>query len=164
MTTLVIILAVILGFVGLIGCVLPVLPGPPISWIGMLLIYIFSNGTNSDGEPMSTRMLIIWLIITIVVTVMDYIVPSWVTRKTGGSVYASRGALAGLLLGLFVPPIGILIGPVLGALLAELALAGKNFNQSIKPALGAFLGVMCGTGLKLIASGFMLYYIFVYLR
>ena len=116
-------------------------------------------------QPMSTRLLIIWCVITVVVTVLDYLVPSYLTKKSGGSVYASRGALAGLLIGLlFFGPLGIVLGPMLGAFLCEIIFGKKTAGQSIVPALGAFAGFLCGTGLKLIASGMMMYYIFVYIR
>lgn len=162
---IIITLAIFLGIIGIIGCVLPVIPGPPISWVGMLILYIWGHGTNSSGEPMSTRLLIIWCVITVVVTVLDYLVPSYLTKKSGGSVYASRGALAGLLIGLlFFGPLGIVLGPMLGAFLCEIIFGQKTAGQSIVPALGAFAGFLCGTGLKLIASGMMMYYIFVYIR
>lgn len=162
---LIITLAIFLGVVGIIGCVLPVIPGPPISWAGMLVLFFWGSGTNSSGDPMSTRLLLIWLAITIFVTVIDYIVPSILTKKSGGSTYASRGALAGLLIGLiFFGPLGIILGPMLGAFLCEIIFARKSAGDSILPALGAFAGFLCGTGLKLIASGMMMYYIFVYIR
>ena len=162
---LIITLAIFLGVVGIIGCVLPVIPGPPISWAGMLVLFFWGHGTNSSGDPMSTRLLLIWLAITIFVTVIDYIVPSILTKKSGGSTYASRGALAGLLIGLiFFGPLGIILGPMLGAFLCEIIFARKSAGDSILPALGAFAGFLCGTGLKLIASGMMMYYIFVYIR
>ena len=162
---LIITLAIFLGVVGIIGCVLPVIPGPPISWAGMLVLFFWGHGTNSSGDPMSTRLLLIWLAITIFVTVIDYIVPSILTKKSGGSTYASRGALAGLLIGLiFFGPLGIILGPMLGAFLCEIIFARKSAGDSILPALGAFAGFLCGTGLKLIASGMMMYYIFVFIR
>lgn len=162
---IIITLAIFLGIIGIIGCVLPVIPGPPISWAGMLILYFWGNGTDSSGNPMSLRFLLIWLLITIFVTVIDYLVPSYLTKKSGGSTYASRGALAGLLIGLiFFGPLGIILGPMLGAFICELIFAKKTASQSILPALGAFAGFICGTGLKLIASGMMMYYIFVYIR
>ena len=155
-------LAIFWGLIGIIGCVLPVIPGPPISWLGMMVLYFWGKGTDSAGDTMSTRLLIIWLVIMAVVTVLDYIVPSYLTKATGGSKYASRGALAGVLVGLFFAPLGIVIGPMLGAFICEAAFSGKKAGQSIVPALGAFAGFVCGTLLKLIACGFMMYYIVVY--
>ncbi|MFA7034663.1 MAG: DUF456 domain-containing protein, partial [Bacteroidales bacterium] len=107
-------IAVILGIVGIIGCLLPVLPGPPISWAALLVLYLWGK------DEMSTKFLIIWLIITIIVTILDYVVPAYFTRVTGGSKVAARGSLAGMLIGiLFFPPWGMIIGAFLGALLAE---------------------------------------------
>ena len=163
MNTLVIILAVLAGVVGIVGSVLPALPGPPVSWVGLMILYFWGNGTNSSGDPMSLTFLLVWLGITVAVTVIDYIVPAWFTKLTGGSMAAGRGAMAGMLVGMFVPPVGILLGTLLGAFLAELLFAEKNGWESAKSAIGAFMGFLCGTGVKLIASGMMMYYIIVYL-
>ena len=155
-------LAIFLGLLGIIGCVLPVIPGPPIGWLGMLVLYFWGKGTDAAGNSMSTRLLIIWCIIMVVVTILDYIVPSYLTKVSGGSKYASRGALAGVLIGLFFAPLGIIIGPMIGAFICEAAFSGKKAGQSVVPALGAFAGFVCGTLLKLITCGFMMYYIVVY--
>lgn len=156
------ILAVAAGVVGIIGSVVPGLPGPPISWVGMLLAYL-AKGTNSAGDPMTSKLLIIWLAITIAVTVLDYVIPAYFTRLTGGTKTAARGAIAGLFLGLFVPPIGIIVGTLLGAFLADFFIEDKGAWASFKSSIGAFLGFLGGTGVKLIAAGFMIYYIIVYL-
>ncbi len=164
METFIIIAAILLGLLGIIGSFVPVLPGPPLSWIALLLLYIFGGGADSSGEPMSLTFLIVWLIITAAVTVADYLFPAWITKKTGGSRYASGGALGGMIVGLFFPPAGIIFGTVLGEFLAELVFEKKNFGASLKSAMGAFLGFILGTGIKLASSGIMLYYIFVYIR
>ncbi len=151
-------LAVILGIVGLMGCILPVIPGPPLSWLGLLLVYL--NGP----EEMTTGFLITWLVIAVVVTVLDYVVPSWVTRKTGGSKAAARGTLVGLVLGVvFFPPWGMILGAFLGALLAEMVFNGRDMAGSLRPAFGSFLGFLLSTGLKLTASGVMMFYIIKFL-
>ncbi len=163
MTIVIAIVVIILGLLGIIGCILPVIPGPPMSWVGLLLIYFFGKGCNSEGEPMSLIFLMIWLAITVAVTVIDYIIPSYLAKVSGGSPYASRGAIAGLLVGLFFAPLGIIFGPMVGAFAAEAIFSGKSASASIWPALGAFGGFLCGTGIKLIACGFMFYYMIVYL-
>ncbi len=162
MTTFWIVIAVILGVVGILGSILPALPGPPLSWVGLLIMY-FLKGTNGAGDPMSTKFLIVWLVITTVVVIIDYVVPAWFTRLTGGSKYAGWGAMVGLFVGMIVPPVGIIVGSLAGAFIAELMLGEKGAGDSIKSALGAFLGFLFGTGIKLIASGLMLYYIIVYI-
>ena len=156
------IFAIILGVLGIVGSIVPALPGPPLSWFGLLLMFLRSH-FYAAGDPFSSTALLIWLGITILVTVLDYIVPSWMTKISGGSKYAGWGATTGLLLGMFIPPVGIILGTLLGAFLAELVFADKNGWESAKSALGAFMGFLCGTGIKLIASGMMMYYIVVYL-
>jgi uncharacterized protein YqgC (DUF456 family) len=162
METFIAITAIILGVVGIIGSVAPGLPGPPLSWVGMLIIYIWGNGTNSAGEPVSTTLLLVWLGIVIVVSILDYIVPAYFTKLTGGTKYGGWGAIIGLFAGLIVPPVGMIVGSLLGAFIAELVVANKDTATSIKSALGAFLGFLFGTGAKLVAAGLMLFYIFVY--
>ena len=163
MNTVMIVLAVILGVVGIIGSIGPGLPGPPLRWSGIRLMYFF-GGTNGAGETMSLTLLFVLLGVTIVVTVLDYFVPAWFTKLTGGSKYASWGAIIGLFAGLVFPlPFGMVVASLLGAFLAELLVAGKNAGSSLKASLGAFLGFLSGTGIKLIASAVMLYYIIVFI-
>ena len=163
MSVLVIILAVLAGVVGIIGSVVPALPGPPVSWVGLMILYFWGKGTNGAGEPMSLTFLLVWLGITAAVTIIDYIVPSWFTKVTGGTKAAGRGAMAGMLVGLFVPPVGIILGSITGAFLAEIIFAGSSVWTSMKSALGAFSGFIFGTGMKLIVSGLMLWKIMVYM-
>ena len=168
MLTLFVLLAVFAGIIGLVGSIVPGLPGPPVSWIGLLFAYLAKKGTalaaGATAEPMSTTFLIVWLVITIAVTIADYVVPAYFTKLTGGSKYAGRGAIIGLLAGMFIPPVGILFGTIIGAFLAELLLGGKDGWQSFKSSLGAFAGFLFGTGIKLISSGIMLYYIILYIK
>ena len=163
METFMLVLAVVLGLLGIFGSVAPGIPGPPLSWLGLLCLYFF-GGTNGAGAPMSTTFLLVWLGITTLVCIVDYVIPVWFTKVTGGSKYAGWGAVAGLFIGMLIPPVGIILGAFLGALIAELIFANKTAVDSVKSAFGALLGFMVGTGLKLIASGVMFWYIIVYLR
>ena len=163
MNVVLIIIAVLLGVVGIVGSVIPGLPGPPLSWVGLLLMFFF-GGTNAAGEKMTLTFLLVWLAVTIVVTIVDYIVPAWFTKLTGGSKYASRGAIIGLFAGLIFPlPFGMVVSSLLFAFLFELIFAGKGTGASLKSSFGAFLGFLSGTGIKLISSALMLYYIIVYI-
>ena len=162
METFIGILAIVLGVVGIVGSIVPALPGPPISWLGLLVLYIWGGGANAAGEPLSTTLLLVWLGVVVVVSVLDYIVPAYFTQLTGGSKYGSWGAVAGLFIGLIYPPVGMILGSLLGAFGAELLFAGKDAADSLKSAFGAFLGFLFGTGLKLITSAVMLFYIIVY--
>ncbi len=155
------IIAVIFGILGLIGCVLPVLPGPPLSYVGLVIMYLWANNTGLDGsDEITGRFMLIWFAVTTVVTVLDYIVPVYFTKVTGGSREAVRCSLVGTLIGLFFfPPFGIIIGAFLGALVGEILLNNKNLGASLLSAFGSFLGFICGTGIKFAASGIMFYYI-----
>ncbi|MBQ6081406.1 MAG: DUF456 domain-containing protein [Bacteroidales bacterium] len=149
------VIAVIIALAGIVGCFLPVIPGPPLSWGALLLLYFFGNG------EMSLKFLLIWLGITIVVTILDYVVPAQFTRLTGGSKAAGRGSLVGLLLGLiFFPPWGMIAGAFLGALLAEVFINRSSVADSVKPALGSFAGFFFGTFIKLVACVLMMWQMF----
>lgn len=138
--------------VGLIGCLLPVLPGPPISYLGLLLLQLI------EDTPFSTQFMIIWLGITVVVVVLDYLIPAFGTKKYGGSRWGIAGTMIGLLVGIFIfPPFGIIIGPIAGALIGE-ALSGKTSEQVMRAAFGSFIGFLFGTMIKLVASSVMIYY------
>ncbi|MBR6347162.1 MAG: DUF456 domain-containing protein [Bacteroidales bacterium] len=162
METVIIIIAIVLGIVGIIGSIVPGIPGPPISWLGLFVLYLWGSGTNGAGDAMSTSFLLWWLLATTVVTVLDYVIPGYFTKVTGGSKYGSTGAIIGMLLGLFIPPVGIFVGALLGAFAGELIFAGRDTSGSIRSALGALAGFLAGTGVKLIVTGIMLYEIIVY--
>ena len=147
-------LGVVFIISGILGCVLPVIPGPPLSYIGLLLLHF------TKGFQFSERFLILWAIITAAVYALDYIIPAWGTKKFGGSKRGVWGSIIGLVLGLFFfPPFGIIIGPFLGAVVGELT-AGKDSAAALKSGFGSFLGFLAGTLLKLITSGMMTWYFF----
>ena len=162
METLIAVLAVLAGVIGIAGSILPGLPGTPFSWTGMLMLYIWGNGTNAAGDPMSLRTLIVWGVVVLVVSVIDYIVPMYLTRATGGSKYAERGAMIGLIAGIILTPVGMIAGSFLGAFIAELAWANKDAKAALKAALGSFLGFMVGTGIKAVVSVLIMWQILVY--
>ena len=149
-----IVFGIIFIITGILGCVLPVIPGPPLNYIGLLLLHFTAK------YQFSSKFLIIWAIITIVVYALDYIIPVWGTKKFGGSKRGVWGSVIGLVVGLFFfPPFGIIVGPFLGAVIGELS-AGKDSGAALKSGFGSFLGFLLGTLLKLIASGMMTWYFF----
>ena len=162
MDLLISILAVLAGVIGIAGSILPALPGTPVSWVGLLILYIWGNGTNADGDPMTMKVLVIWAIVVAAVSVIDYIVPMYFTKITGGSKFAERGAMAGLIIGIIFTPVGVILGAFLGALLAELFVAKKREGEAVKAAFGTFLGFILGTGIKTIVSVCILWQIIVY--
>ena len=92
METFIEIIAVVLGIIGIIGCIIPIIPGLPLSYAGVLLMYFFCNTTNE----ISTQHIIIWLIITVVVSILDYVLQPYLTKLSGGSTLAVRYSIAGI--------------------------------------------------------------------
>jgi len=138
--------------VGILGCLMPVLPGPPISYIGLLLLQMTSR------HPFSTKFLIIYGILTVFVFVIDYIIPVYGAKKLQGTKYGIWGSAIGLIIGiLFFSPFGIIIGPVLGAFLGEL-FTGKDVARATKSAFGSLIGFLAGITIKLVLSITMAYY------
>lgn len=152
MDILLIVLGAIFIISGVLGCVLPIIPGPPLSYIGLLLLHF------TERYQFSSKFLIIWAIITVVVYALDYLIPAWGTKKFGGSKRGVWGSIIGLVIGMFFfPPFGIIIGPFVGAVIGELT-AGKESKAALKSGFGSFMGFLAGTLLKLIASGMMTWY------
>ena len=106
-------LAVLLGILGIIGSILPAVPGPPLSWLGMLVMYLHFDGCISPQK------LWLWLGITVAVTIIDFIVPAKITKFTGGSKAAVWGSTIGMILGIIFTPIGMILGGLIGAFVAE---------------------------------------------
>jgi uncharacterized protein YqgC (DUF456 family) len=155
-STVLIVLAIILCITGIIGSVVPGLPGPPLSWVGVLLAYL---SHKLGGADMSMTSVLIWLGVTVVVSVLDYTIPARFTKLAGGTKAGSTGATIGMILGLFLTPIGMIPCSLLGAFLAEWLQENKSIGGALKSAVGTFIGFMLGSGLKIIASGTMLFYI-----
>jgi hypothetical protein len=136
----------IIMIIGILGCLLPVLPGPPLSYIGLLILHF------TRFADFSPTFFITWACVVIIVTVLDYVVPIWGTKKFGGSKSGMWGAALGLVVGIFfLPPLGIIAGPFAGAFIGE-ALTGKNSSEAFRAGLGSFLGFLTGVAIKLAAS------------
>lgn len=148
MNTILIIAAVILILIGLVGSVVPGLAGPPFSWAGLLLL-----GFTTTADY-SLTFLIVTAAVAVIITIMDYVVPSLSTKKHGGSKAGVWGCNIGLVISIVGLPfgpqgiIGVIFWPFVGALVGEL-LSGKQTRDALRAAWGAFVGFLCGTGLKL---------------
>ena len=136
---------------GLVGCIVPALPGVPLAYVALWILHA------TDKVQFSWQFLLIWGIVTVVVQVLDYIVPAWGTKRYGGSKMGVWGSTIGLLVGLFMGPWGIIIGPFVGAVLFEM-LNQKDFYTALRSGWGSFVGLLTGTILKLICCGMMIYY------
>ncbi len=147
-----IIVGIILCIVGIAGSLLPLLPGPPIAYVGML-IQLFR-----DPDPFSTKTLLIFAGVVAISLLLDYLIPIWGTKKFGGTKYGVWGCTIGFIAAFWMGPWGVIIGPFLGAFIGEL-IAGQDSRKSFKAALGSFVGFLMGSFLKLIVCFFMLYWI-----
>jgi len=146
-----VIIAGLFVIAGIIGCIVPVLPGPPLSYVGILLLNFTRWGV------LSTKLLILLAVFTVIVTVMDYVLPAWATKKLGGSKRGVWGSTIGLVIGLFFAPWGIIIGPFLGAFIGEMT-SSNDTDKALRSAIGSFTGFLLGTGAKFAVSGLILYY------
>lgn len=140
-------IAIILLIAGLVGCIVPALPGVPLSYVALVLLRF-----TSYGDAVSNRLLIIWAVVTVLVTALDYIVPAWGTKRFGGSKWGTWGSTIGVIAGLFLGPWGIIIGPFVGAVVFEL-IGGKPSRDAIRAGWGSFIGLLTGTIIKLICCG-----------
>jgi uncharacterized protein YqgC (DUF456 family) len=145
------ILGIIFMIIGIIGCLVPVLPGPPISFLGIIFLHLTKFGQFTSAT------LITFAIVTVIVTVLDYIVPIWGTKRFGGSKYGTRGATVGLIVGFFLGPLGIVLGPLIGAFAGEMIFK-DDLSYAFKAGFGSLLGFLTGIGLKLAASFVMTFY------
>ena len=134
-------------FIGILGSFLPVLPGVPISWLGLLCFYL------TPSIPFNWTFIIITGVIAIGLYVLDYIIPAMGTKKFGGSKAGAWGTTIGLVIGIIAPiPFGILIGPFAGALIGELVFNKTQGKMAVKAAFGSFLGFLASTFIKFFAT------------
>lgn len=139
--------------VGVAGSLLPVLPGLPVSYVGLLLLHASSYG------DFSRNFLIVWALIVAVMIVIEYLIPKWGTKKYGGTKAGQRGALIGTIAGLFVfPPFGLIIGPFAGAFIGELMVDINNSDKAFRSAWGSLMGFLAGSLLKVVVALVMLFY------
>lgn len=146
--------AVICGVVGIVGAVLPIIPGTILSYAGLVLAFCTENSAISKSQ------LWLWGVISVVVIVLDYILPGYFSKLFGGTKAGITGATVGVLLGaVILGPVGIILGPFVGAVIGELINQRQAIDKAIVVGFGSLLSFFVGTGIKLIAAGWMMYYI-----
>ncbi len=159
MDILLVILGLICCIVGFFGSFLPALPGPTISWVGLLILYL------TKIVPMNYWILGITFFLTIVITILDYIIPAKGTQKFGGTKYGIWGTNIGLIIGLFFPPIGFIIGLFVGAFIGELIYNSQDKKGALKAAFGAFIGFLVSSFMKfMLCLSFLVLYVFLLLK
>jgi len=145
------IVLLVLGFVlmiaGILGSFVPVIPGPPLSWVGLLMLHL------TEAVELNITFLVITFIIAIGIAILDYFIPAMGTKRFGGSRSGAIGTTVGLIIGLiFLGPFGILIGPFAGALVGELVFNQTESKAAFKAATGSFIGFLASTFIKLIVA------------
>ena len=155
MDILLITVSVLLIIIGILGSIVPILPGPPIVFCGLLLVHFSSN------QPFTIELLIIFGVLAILSAIIDNVLPVYATKKFNGSNKGVWGSAVGLIIGLFFfPPFGIIIGPMLGAFIGEI-IDGKSTNNAFRPAFGSFIGFLSSIFLRFALSIVMAYYFVV---
>jgi uncharacterized protein YqgC (DUF456 family) len=146
------IVAVLCAVVGLAGSVVPALPGPPLGWVGLLALS-FTGFYDRPGW-----WLWMWLGVVVAVTLLDNLLPVVMTKRFGGSRAATWGTVIGMIVGMFFGPWGLILGPFAGAYLGEVIGNRSEGQIALRVATGAFFAFIGGVGIKLIASGLILWY------
>lgn len=137
--------------IGVCGCVIPLIPGPPIAFTSLLVAKVIGN----HAAPSYTTLLVA-LVITISAIVLDYIVPALGAKKFHCTKFGTIGCFVGTVVGLFFFPYGIVVGPFFGALIGE-SVSGKNLGQASFGATGALVGFLFGVVIKLACCGYIAY-------
>ncbi len=154
MDTLLAICALVCGIVGLLGAIIPILPGTILSYVGLICAYFTSTSTLSEKQ------LWLWGAISAIAILLDYILPGYFSKMFGGSRAGVVGATVGVIAGMFLlGPLGIILGPFAGAVIGEMLKQNQPIEKAIVVGAGSLLSFFVGTGLKLIVGGFLMYYI-----
>jgi uncharacterized protein YqgC (DUF456 family) len=148
-----IVIGSILMLLGLAGSVLPVLPGPPLSFIGIFLLALLKH----FSPPLTPTLVIILAIITILVIAMDYVIPLLGAKRYGASKWGVWGSVLGMAVGIFWSPFAMLLGAFVGAVVVEW-LVGKKNGEALRAGWGVVMGTLFATILRLGVSGMMTYF------
>ena len=143
------VIGALLVIIGLLGTFIPMLPGTPVSYAGLLLLLLI------PGCTLTWKFFLVWGIIVVVLQILNYFIPIWGVNKFGGTKYGQWGSVLGVIVGLFAGPLGIIVGPIVGAVIA-----GTNFSDSLRAGFGSFLGTFIGMVLGIIVAAILMFYYF----
>ncbi|MDR3309115.1 MAG: DUF456 family protein [Tannerella sp.] len=156
MDIILIVVGAVALLLGVVGSVLPVLPGTPLAYTGLLLLHF------TERVQFTATQLVVWLVLVILTMLADYLLPIMGVRRWNGSRWGNIGCVVGTIFGVFLfPPWGIIIGPFIGAVLGELIIARKDTSSALKAGFGAFIGFLFGTIFKLSVCG---WFVFCFIR
>jgi uncharacterized protein YqgC (DUF456 family) len=147
-------LGVLLILLGLAGAFLPVIPGLPFSYAGLLVIH-FSGVTQ-----FSTFFLVAWGIVVVTIMILENALPAYASTKFGGTVYGATGSTIGMILGmLFFPPLGFFLGTLVGAVIGEM-IYKHDVKVALRSAWGSFIGFLTGTMIKVTVAAMIAFSFF----
>ncbi len=152
--TIAIIVVSVFFLASLVGTVLPIIPEAPLIVIGMVVY-----GLIAGFDELSLSFFIGQILLAFTVIGVDYLTTAIGSRYFGGSKAAMWGAALGLLVGLLFFPIGLLIGPFLGAAIADFIFR-RDTDQAIRSGVGASLGFWSALPIKLVLKGIMIGWFF----
>lgn len=146
-------IAIVFTLVGVIGSVLPALPGLPFNYIALLMLQYYY-------KPFSTTFLVVMAVAVMIIMVLDYFLPIWTAKKFGATKQGIWGSMIGMIAGIIFTPIGMLLGMFAGAVIGDM-MAGKESKDALKSGVATFFGTLLSIGIKLICAGTMAWYFFV---
>ena len=147
------IIALMAGVVGLVGVIVPVLPGTLLSFAGLVCAYFVT------GSTITTTQLIVCGVVSVIVVLLDYLLPGYFTKLFGGTKAGITGATIGTFVGLLFGLPGILLGPFFGAVIGEMVGGNVDIDKALSVGMGSLLSFLVGSGIKLIAGLYMIYHI-----
>ena len=147
------IIALIAGVIGLVGVIVPVLPGTLLSFIGLLCAYFVT------GSEITMTQLVVCGVVSLVVILLDYLLPGYFTKVFGGTKSGITGATIGTFVGLLFGIPGIILGPFFGAVIGEMVGSKADIDKALTIGLGSLLSFLVGSGVKLVAGLYMIYHI-----
>ncbi len=150
MDYLLILFSLLFCFAGLAGCIVPGLPGPPLNYISLIFL-------QWAFKPFTVTFLVVWAVVVIVITILDYMLPIWTAKKFGATRQGIIGSIAGMILGFFFTPIGMIAGLIAGAIIGDL-IAGQQLHKAVGSGAATAFGTLLTIGIKLIISGIMAFY------
>ena len=153
MNVALIIIGLILAIAGMVGCILPIIPGPILSFSALILLSWIKS-----WQSFSQTFLIVMGILTGLLLLLDYVAPALGAKKYGASKRGLWGSAIGMIIGIFfIPPWGMIVGAFIGALVGELA-GGKSSRNALRAGWGILIGNVMVIGLKLAFTAVVLFY------